>query len=161
MKIPAIRERRSVRRFTKDKVSQKDIEDMIEAGIWAPSGLNNQPWKFKVLIRQEKNKIAIYTKYGKIIEEAPACIAVFLDNEKSYNRDKDLQAIGACIQNMLLEIHAKGFGGVWLGEILNQKTEVQQVLGIKNELMAVIAFGKPSEPPKKGQRLPKEEFILQ
>ena len=91
-------------------------------GSWAPSGLNNQPWRF-VIVRdsQLRSDLADCTKYGKIIRNAPVCIAVFMDQSKSYDRVKDLQAIGACIQNMLLSIHDLGLGAVWLGEILNKK----------------------------------------
>ena len=41
--------RRSVRIYDGKQILNKDIKAIIEAGIWALSGLNNQPWKFKVL----------------------------------------------------------------------------------------------------------------
>jgi nitroreductase len=65
-----------------------------------------------------------------------------------YNATKDYQAAGACIQNMLLAIHGLGLGGVWLGEILNQETQVHGVLKTdpdQLELMAVIALGYPAQ----------------
>ncbi|MBD3388894.1 MAG: nitroreductase family protein [Candidatus Altiarchaeales archaeon] len=141
----AIANRRSIRKYTGEEVSDNDIKAVLEAGRWGPSGLNNQPWKFKVLKGKVKDSIAEHTRYGHIIEAAPACIAVFLDVENSYNRDKDLQAIGACIQNMLLRIQSLGLGAVWLGEILNQREKVEETLGVEHELMAVIALGHPGE----------------
>jgi len=144
--IEAVKTRRSIRKYTEDDVDDSTIKKIIEAGIWAPSGLNNQPWKFKVLKGDEKDGIAGFTRYGGIIQDAPACIAVFLDGESGYNHTKDVQAIGACIQNMLLTIHSLGLGGVWLGEIINQRKEVEKTLEVPDsyELMAVIAFGIPS-----------------
>ncbi len=38
--------RRSIRQYTEKAVSREDITAILEAGRWAPSGLNNQPWRF-------------------------------------------------------------------------------------------------------------------
>ena len=45
----AIRYRRSVRKYKPKFIERNDINEILEAGRWAPSGLNNQPWKFKVI----------------------------------------------------------------------------------------------------------------
>ena len=60
-----------------------------------------------------------------------------------HDRKKDVQAVGAYIQNMLLTIHFLGLGGIWLGEILKNKERVAELLGAGKdlELMAVVAFG--------------------
>ncbi|MBD3197810.1 MAG: nitroreductase family protein, partial [Candidatus Lokiarchaeota archaeon] len=84
------------------------------------------------------------TKYGGIIESAYANIVVFLNLEKGYNRVKDIQAMGAFMQNLLLGAHALGLGAVWIGEILNHKEEVNKIFKMdpeKFELMGVISLG--------------------
>jgi nitroreductase len=150
-----IRTRRSTRKFTEKPVPDEVIEKIIEAGTWAPSGLNNQPWRFAVIKESElKREISTLTHYSKVVLSANALIAVFLDNASSYDRTKDVQAIGACIQNMLLFIHSEGLGAVWLGEILKSR---ERVLSIVNgsedlELMAVIALGYPASHGGKGSR---------
>jgi nitroreductase len=141
----AIRGRRSVRKYTKEAVTDSQITAILEAGRWAPSGLNNQPWRFMILRGELKDRLTKHTKYGSIIKAAPACIAVFLDEDAGYNRTKDLQAIGTCVQNMLLRIHDLGLGSVWLGEIINQHEKAEKELNVKHELMAVIALGHPAE----------------
>ncbi len=146
--LEIIRSRRSIREYAEDLPKDEEIEKILEAGRWAPSGLNNQPWRFLVI--KDKNKkdgLAAFTKYGKIIKEAPAALVVCMDISDSYNRDKDLMAMGACIQNMLLEAHTLGLGACWLGEILNKKQEVKQYLKLDAdlEIMAVITLGKPDE----------------
>jgi nitroreductase len=72
---------------------------------------------------------------------------VFYNIPEGYNRDMDLLAFGACVQNMLLPAHSIGIGTVWLGEILNRKSEINTLLEITDnyELMAVIALGYPAE----------------
>jgi nitroreductase len=117
--LDAIRSRRSIRQYSDDPVSDDDVRAILEAGRWAPSGLNNQPWRFGVVRDPEcKNAISELTRYRQIIRNAPVIIAVFLDNDAGYDRVKDCQSIGACLQNMWLATHTLGLGGVWLGEIL-------------------------------------------
>ncbi|MBI5739219.1 MAG: nitroreductase family protein [Nitrospirae bacterium] len=150
-----IRTRRSIRKFTDLPVSDEIIDKIIEAGTWAPSGMNNQPWKFAVIKDDElKAQISELTHYSKIIRRANVLIAVFLDHSLSYDRTKDCQAVGACLQNMLLTIHSLGLGAVWLGEILKNKDRIRDLIdGPQDiELMAVIALGHPDEKGGKGSR---------
>ena len=57
--------RRSVRAYTPTKVSEEDLEMILESARWAPSGENAQPWKF-IVVRDEKNKefLATISKRG-------------------------------------------------------------------------------------------------
>lgn len=153
--IDTILSRRSIRKFTEEPVDDDDIKIILEAGRWAPSGLNNQPWKF-ILIRDKTTieELAGCTHYAKIIQNAPLLIAVYLDTETMYNKTKDIQAIGAAIQNMLLACCDLGLGAVWLGEILNNANKVNLILSCPDsmELMAVLAIGKPAENGKQTSR---------
>ncbi|HZD60017.1 MAG TPA: nitroreductase [Anaerolineae bacterium] len=161
--LEIIRTRRSVRKFNGEEVDDADINTMLEAGRWAPSGLNNQPWRFAV-IRKEKTKkeLAAATKYSSIVLGADVLIAVFLDRLAIYDRTKDALAIGACIQNMLLVAHSLGLGACWLGQILAKREVVEQVLGVPNsfELMAVIAIGYPTTSSQKGRRDNLEQLVF-
>lgn len=145
--IQAIKTRRSIRQFKKDPVPDEILDQILESALWAPSGKNNQPWKFAVIRDPPtKESLAAFTHYSSVINHAPVCIAVFLDHTRVYDRTKDVLAVGASIQNMLLTIHALGLGGVWLGEILKNKDKVKELLGADQdlELMAVVALGYPS-----------------
>lgn len=160
----AIKTRRSVRDFLEKEIEEEKITEILEAGRWAPSGLNNQPWKFVVIRDKEiKERLSEQTRYGSIILSSRVCIAVFLDKEVSYDRTKDLQAIGACIQNMLLASHSLNLGGCWLGEILKNKNKVNSILRIPDsyELMAVIAIGYPTKRERISERKPLEELTLE
>jgi nitroreductase len=158
-----IKTRRSIRKFTSKAIEDEHLNQIVEAGTWAPSGLNNQPWKIAIIKDHYiKTSVAPLTRYSPIIEGAPVLIAVFLDISLSYDRTKDIQAIGACIQNMLLAIHALGLGGVWLGEILKNKEDVSKALNAPEnlELMAVIALGHPAEEGVKKSRKSVEEVVF-
>ncbi|WP_291322407.1 nitroreductase [Desulfonatronospira sp.] len=161
----AIFNRRSIRKFTDQEVSREYVLQVLDAGRWAPSGLNNQPWRFLVLTSRDgrKNALMDCTKYSHIVRAAKVLIVVFLDTGSKYNHVKDCQGIGACIQNMLLAAHGIGLGAVWLGEIINQESMVHQVLGTdqdKLELMAVVAMGHPDQKGS-SQRRELKELILE
>jgi nitroreductase len=146
--LQALLQRRSVRDFTEQDVTSEDIRCILDAGRWAPSGLNNQPWRFLVLREGDPRKRALEgcTKYAHIVRRAKVLIGVFLWEPAMYHEGKDHQAAGACIQNMLLAIHGLGLGGVWLGEIINQEGAVFDVLKLDQNqlrLMAFIALGHP------------------
>ncbi|TFH42918.1 MAG: nitroreductase family protein [Chrysiogenales bacterium] len=153
--ITAIKARRSIRKYETSKIDDETIRLILDAGRWAPSGLNNQPWRFMIIADGETKKgLSNLTKYNRIVRESTLCIAVFYDRMKGYDRDKDVMAIGACIQNMLLAAHTLGVGTVWLGEILSRKVEAGLLLGAKQdfELMALISLGSPAESPRSSRK---------
>lgn len=153
--IKAIISRRSIRKYTGDPVPPEILQAILEAGRWAPSGMNNQPWAF-VTVRdiEIKNSLSALTHYSRIIKHSSLCICVMYDIPNGYNRDKDVMSIGACIQNMLLAAHSLGIGAVWLGEIVNRKSDVNRLIaaGEDYELMAVIALGYPAQAPRSSRK---------
>ena len=159
----AIEQRRSIRNFTEQTVDINALYEIIQAGVWAPSGLNNQPWRFVIITDAAiRAKLAEQTTYGHIVLAAPALIAVYLDREAMYDDLKDAQSAGACIQNILLAAEALDLGAVWLGQILKNREQVGRILGLASnlELMAVIAIGHPSRGDQQSQRKPLAEFIV-
>ena len=154
---------RSVRQFTDQPVDRELLIEIIKAGIWAPSGLNNQPWRFVIVRSDEMRKeLAKNTRYNFTIERAAACIAVFVDKSVMYNDVKDHQSMGACIQNMLLAAHALGLGAVWPGEVLKNADAVRLLLSLPEnmELMAVVAIGHPASDKHSSKRKNLSEVLL-
>lgn len=160
--LKLIKTRRSIRKFKPRPISPALVKKILEAGRWAPSGLNNQPWKFMVLEKDKKDALAEYTHYGHIIKSADKVIMVFLDKKTSYNYEKDLMAVGACIENMWLYIHSRKLGACWLGEILNQRKEIFKNLKLPKylELEAVLAIGVPARIYRKASRRNLRSLII-
>lgn len=161
----ALFERRSIRKYTDETVSKEDLTAILEAGRWAPSGLNNQPWRFLVVQKDDPRmeKLAECTKYAHIVRQSAACICVLLEKDAIYSEMKDHQGAGACIQNMLLAIHALDLGAVWLGQIINDQAASLGAIGLSEEtyeLQAVLALGHPDQ---KGSSKRKElsEILLE
>ena len=161
--LEAIYRRRSIREFTGKEISREQLHEIVKAGIWAPSGLNNQPWKFVIIQNPDiKEQVAQQTHYGHIVRGANALIVVYLSKDDIYDTVKDIQSAGACIQNILLAAEALELGAVWLGQILKNKLEVNKILGLTDnfDLMAVVALGHPLHRNQKSKRKEVAELLL-
>lgn len=116
--------RRSVRKFNNEKISPKDLGDLIEAGIYAPSGSNSQNQRF--LILNDKREISDFTlnryRLSNIkhnwMGDASIIIIVFADTSKGAQgklwKNLSIQNVAASIQNILLLATAKGIGSCWI-----------------------------------------------
>ena len=158
-----IKSRKSIREFTDQKIPNNVLNEILECGRWAPSGLNNQPWKVCAVAHPTvKRMIAEQTKDSYIVDSAFCCLVIFLDKQKGYDHVKDILAIGAFMENLLLGINAyPNLGAVWLGEILNQKEHINEIFKYseeKYELMGVIALGVVEEAQKTTEKKPRERF---
>lgn len=155
--LEAIRTRRSIRKYQKKPVPDEAVEKILEAGRWAPSAGNAQPWNF-IVLRDEKirKEVAQATTYGKFLADAPLGIAVVIDPKASTHPVED----GAiATQNMLLAAHALGLGTCWIGSYGSVYEEkVKGILGIpKNKrLLSIVSVGFPAESPKSARRELKE-----
>ena len=75
--LDKIKQRRSIREYKKEIPADADIKKILEAARWAPSGLNNQPWRFLVIKdKDKKDGLAKFTKYADTIKDAPLVIIV-------------------------------------------------------------------------------------
>lgn len=161
--LDAIYRRRSIREFTDMEVSREQLYEIITAGIWAPSGLNNQPWRFVTVQDSDiKEQLALQTHYGHIVRSANALIAVYLAKDAMYDAVKDTQSAGACIQNILLAVESLGLGAVWLGQILKNRQEVNRILELPDsyDLMALVALGHPAHHNQQSKRKDISELLL-
>ncbi|OGN94488.1 MAG: hypothetical protein A2Z75_05625 [Chloroflexi bacterium RBG_13_50_10] len=151
--LDVIRTRRSIRRYTGDPVSEEDINRIFEAGRWAPSASNNQPWKFIVLRSPEvRKKLAATLAWGKFLSQAVLGIAVVIDETASTHAVEDG---AAATQNMLLESHSLGLGACWIGTYGSpHEASAKKVLNVPEDerLLSVIAIGRPAEAPRKTRK---------
>lgn len=163
--LRAIQERRSIRKFTEDPVSEEAVTAILEAGRWAPSGLNNQPFRFLVIRRGDArvHTLSTLTKYSHIVLAAPVLIGLFLDRTATYHQLKDHQAAGACLQNMMLAAHALGLGTVWLGQMMNNAPQVLAALNLSENDYEFITFLAAGHPAQSGvaDRNPLEAYMLE
>lgn len=153
----AIRERRSIRKFKKQKVSGEKVAHLIEAASYAPSAGNIQPWEFVVVKKQTvKKKLAEATYNQDLITNASVVIVVCADEKRSSmgygSRGRTLyclQDTAAATQNILLTAQSLGLGACWVGSF--NEDEVREAVkapeGVRPVIM--IPIGYPEVIPRK------------
>jgi nitroreductase len=135
-----IKERRSIRAFQDKPIPEKEIEMILEAGRWAPSASNRQPWEFIVIKNKEiLKKIARATGYGWFIREASFAVAIVGKpriSGKWYVIDTSLVSM-----NMMLMAWSLGIGTCWIGSM--NKEKAKEILGLsqRDYLLTVLPFG--------------------
>lgn len=161
--LESIKQRRSIREFTDERVSTFDVMSVVEAGTWAPSEKNHQPWRF-IIVEQEslRHLIADKTLYSSLISSCQSLVGVYLDKEFVSDQILDQQSVGAAIQNMLLAAELLDLGAVWIGQIREKGEEVNRELGVdgRYELAGMVAIGYPAHRNQKSHRKPVEDFLL-
>ncbi len=196
--------RKSIRRFKQAPVPDEELNKILDAGRWAPSANNTQPWSFIVIkdramlktmataVREmidrmipfaesEKQalRLAAYkSNYYTFFENAPVVIAVCME---AYDAGTDrllakmgyptedikrlrplpgLQSVSAAVQNMLLAIHALGYGSCWMTGPLVAQEAFEKILGFGKEkfIAALLPVGVPDENPPARNRKALEEI---
>src|SRR5208283_1445859 len=67
--LELVHTRRSIRRFKSDPIPQDVLEKILEAGRWAMSGANAQPWEF-VVVRDDKIRAKVVDSWLEPNNEA-------------------------------------------------------------------------------------------
>lgn len=110
-----LKERRSVREFTDERVPDELIDKVLDAGLWAAHGCNVQSIKYVVV--REENEPGLFK--GSDVPGGPVHLVICQDmrcyraNSFTPVRNQLLDA-GAAGQNIVLAAHAAGLEGVWL-----------------------------------------------
>lgn len=153
--LEAIESRRSVRAFTREGVSEKEIERLIEAARRAPSAGNIQPWEFVIVTDVTmKRNLSVAALDQTFIEEAPVVIVVCADEMRSARRYGNrgarlycLQDTAAATQNILLAAHAVGLGACWVGAFDEDKVKIAIRTPRNIRPVAIVPVGHPAEKP--------------
>lgn len=179
--LKSIEERRSIRGYTKEKLSRKIVEDILNCGRLAPSAKNRQPWYFAIVQDDIKDKIADmmidYTinnddtlerknlgcassvnPTANIIKEVPILILIFREKNDNWIVGDNL-SIGACVENMCLRATDLGIGSLWIRDTVYVADDVAKMLGHEDmELNCALALGYASQFPKMRPRKKLEDI---
>lgn len=171
----AILGRRSIRKYSDEVVSLDVLEEGILMATKAPSAHNRQPWKFKILSKEEKDKVAnlLYDKTkdikghtgphtASVILECPYLIMIFIDNEEGTLEDKemDMLSIGAAIENMILYFTSMNLGTLWIGNTNLVSKEISEYLKINLRTVSCLGVGIKNQDPHERPRKNFEDILL-
>jgi len=161
--LEALNTRRSIRKFKEGRIPKDTLNKILEAGMSAPSAINEQPWHFVVITGKN-----ILEKIPEIHPHASmatkAAIAILVCGDLSLEKAKGfwIQDCSAATQNILLAIHALGLGAVWTGVYPRQKRidGFRKLLKLPENIVpfAFIPIGKKKKKPFKAECF-KEERI--
>lgn len=167
--INTIKNRRSIRAYKSEQIKQEELDAIIEAGLYAPSGHNTQPWHFTVIQNRE-----VIRHINEVSKEVMRLSEIEWIRNMGLLSNSDLtygaptlvivsgrrDAItcetdcGAAVQNMLLAAESMNIGSVWLGLItfcFKKKDEVKKInIPEGYEPIYGVAFGynlKDTQPP--------------
>lgn len=150
-----IKERRDIRKYQLRDVSDNLILDIIEAGAFAHSEGNSQPWEFIIIRNPQMKKAIVETCYNQMwMLEAPvlivACINMRLASAIYGERGEKLlgiQGVAAAMQNMLLAAETLGLGSCWVGSFIESRISILTKCPEYVRPCAVITIGWPAEKP--------------
>lgn len=168
-----IKGRRSVRAYTDEPVSKEQIEAVLEAGTWAPTGMHREPWKFvviedkqlikyvsdetKILVQQMMPQLSkqFSTKADIVCYDAPALILVCAEKDEQWANINLLDSVLAT-QNMFLKAYELGLGTCYMGFVnfLNNKPEALKKIGVPENCAMMVPFiiGHPKVAQGTGKR---------
>lgn len=153
-----ISERRSIRKYRRERIPRDILSRILETGRLAPSSRNLQPWYFIVVEDEEiKNKLVEACDWQRFVGEAGAVIVVLGDPSISprFNQDPFIAA-----SFMTLEACEEGLGVCWVGRFEEEK--IKQLLKVPEKLKVIIllTIGYPDEMPEPKPRKPREEIFF-
>jgi len=152
--IEAMKTRRSVRKYLSKPVPQELIDQVIEAGTFAASGKNKQPWlvvqvdnpEVREQLRQVNAKIMGVSEDADPFYGAPVCLIVLAERANP-NHAYDASLM---MGNMMLAAHALGLGSCWINRAREEFEQPEwqawlRSLGVEGDYVGVahLILGYP------------------
>ena len=155
--LEAIFTRRSIRKYIDKTIEDEKVENILKAGMYAPSAVNKQSWEFIVVRKKETfTKITQVHENAQMIANANLGIVVCINKDLQHADGYGIQDCTAAIQNMLLAAHAQGIGGVWLGVYPRTKRvkAISKLFNLPKHIqpLAVLSFGYSDYVPSQPER---------
>jgi nitroreductase len=151
--IELLRTRRSIRKFTAERIDQARIDSIIEAALRAPSSRGIDPWEF-ILVDDPAiiRSLSRAKQHGsEFLKNAPLCIVVCADSTRSDVWIEDCSIAAIIIQ---LTVHSLGLGSCWAqirsrahDDLTSAEAYVQGLLGLPEHIRveSIIGIGHPDE----------------
>jgi nitroreductase len=138
--MDAILTRRSVRKYNKKPISNKIINELLEAAMSAPSAGNEQPCHFIIIDEPHiLEKVPTFHNHAQMLKDASLAILVCCDMKLDKHNGMWIQDCSAATENMLIAVRAKGLGAVWLG-IFPREERVKGMKDLLNIPKNIIPF---------------------
>lgn len=149
--LEIMQNRRSVRKYTDERIADKTIEKILQAGLLSASSRAFRPWEFIVVRDREMLKKMASCRDGaaNMLKEADSAIVVIADADKS---DVWIEDCAIVMSNMHLMADALSVGSCWIQGRLRVAAEggstedyLRSLLGFPEHLKleAILSLGMP------------------
>jgi len=157
--VKEILNRRSIRKFKKDSVSEEVITNILEAGRLAPTATNQQPWHFVVARNQQEKEAFIFSGFNKFVTEADFIVLGIYKKSEIVIEKLSLMDVTIALQNMVITAKVQGIGSCWMGAFDEKK--LLDTLNLPDDCITVgaVAFGIPDEQPKQPPKKQLNEIV--
>ena len=111
--IDMLKKRRSIRQYTEEKITEEQLQMVINAGLLSPSSRSIRPWELIVVQNKDTLQKMSECRVGsaKMLANASVAIVVIADAEKSDVWAEDCSIV---MSNMHLMADSLGFGSCWI-----------------------------------------------
>lgn len=161
-----IRERRSIRAFADKSISDDVMLRLLEAARWAPSSMNDQPWRFIVAFRNSPEFDAMLqtlNESNRIWASNGAAMIFVITSKEHSNGMPNKYAwhdVGLAIGNLSLQAMEEGI-------YLHQMGGFNTALALEKfkvpesyDAVSMIVLGYPGDPNQLPERLKEREFKI-
>ena len=162
--LKLILERRSCRVYKDQPVPDEMIDNLLKAGMVAPSAMNSQPWEFLVMQDPKKKEEASnLVSYWSMLKNAPIAILVMANTNgyRSSHKEFFIQDCAICSENILLAAEAQGLGGVYLGLYPKQQViqKMREIYSIPDHIIpfSLLSIGFPERRMKPHTAFPMDK----
>ena len=155
--MEALFRRRSIRKYTREPVTDEQVTRLLKAAMAAPSAGNQQPWQFVVIRDKDAlTDLANASPYADMLPDAALAILVCGDLGRECHAGYWVQDCSAATENILIEVEELGLGAVWLGiyPVEDRLEYLKKALNIPDKILpfALISIGHPAESKPPAER---------
>lgn len=156
--LDLIMNRRSIRRYRTDEIPQDTVERILEAGRYAPSADNKQPWHFIAVTNPEVKEKLSKGRWNSFIKDSAFTVVGCAYEGSAYSRKWSTVDTTIALQNMVIAAWSLGIGSCWIGDF--KEAEVKRTLGVPKDwkILSLISFGYPAETPNPTPRKPLKQI---
>lgn len=161
-----IRKRWSARSFSDKAISREEMDTLLEAAIWAPSSINEQPWRFIYAFKGEKafdQLVSCLAPFNQTWAKNAGALVLVLA-KKHFEREGNpenrhaLHDAGAAVAMLLIQATSMDIYGHIMGGVDLQKTKAEFHIPDTLEIGSVVALGYLDSPDKLEEPLKSREL---
>ncbi len=157
--IERVLNRRSIRRFKNEPVSEEVMNNILEAGRRAPSATNQQPWHFVVARGYKEKEACSFGGFNRFTTDASFVVVGLYKKSEVIIEKLSLMDVTIALQNMVIAAWVQGVGSCWMGAFDERKLKDTLNLPADSRIVGAVAFGIPDENPSQPAKKPLSETV--